>query len=356
MTGNKEKLFLCVLLIFLKLDMIAAAEWLEIKKVIQVSQRTVIVTHPNPDGDAIGSSLGLGMYLKKRGHEISVVIPDDMPQNLHWIPGQDMIINFEKDNRKVEEKIESATLIFCLDFNNLKRIREIGGMIHKSKAFKIMIDHHLQPEGFADFDLHTVSASSTAELVYTFIENLGDLNLIDSSMAEALYAGIVTDTGSFQYPSTTPRVHRIVAKLMETGIKTFEIYDRIYNTSDVNRLKFFGFCWLERMEIIKKYKTGIIAISQKDQFRFYLKKGDTEGLVNTPLGIKGIQLGILATEQDNYVKFSFRSKGEIDVNKWARKHFNGGGHKNAAGGRLEGKLHEAVIILKEAIPELMKTK
>lgn len=323
-----------------------------IKTLLSKVKNIAVVTHFNPDGDAVGSSLALAQLLIKKGHKVSVIIPNDYPDFLNWIPGQELIANFEKNPKKTTRLMEAAELIFCLDFNALHRIQELGKLVAKSKAVKILIDHHLEPESFPDYVLHNVKASSTAELVYEFIDLLGEKELIDNDIAAGLYTGLLTDTGSFQYASTTPKVHRIVADLMEIGLDTFYVYDRIFNQSELGRIQFFGFSWLERMEILESIGAGIIAINQEDQKKYSLKKGDTEGLVNTPLQIKNIDIAVLAAEQDGYVKLSFRSKGDINVNALARKYFNGGGHKNAAGGIYNTTLVETVNKLKEVLPEL----
>ncbi len=321
---------------------------------INKARTAVIVSHYNPDGDAIGSSLAMGHYLSRSGVDVQVIMPNDCPDFLKWIPGHGAVMVYEQSREAAENLIEKADLIFCMDFNHLTRIKEMGHAVARSKAWKVMIDHHVNPDAFPDFLYHNPRASSTAELVYELILELGDIELIDREIAACIYTGILTDTGAFQFSSTTPRVHRVAADLLETGINGYEIYDKIFNSYDENRLKFFGFCWTRRMEIIAGGRAGIIGVSAADQFRFKLKKGDTEGLVNTPLQIKGVVLSAFAKVQDKVVKLSFRSKGHIDVNQLARSYFNGGGHVNAAGGMMEEPLEEVMEKLKKIIPEYLK--
>ncbi len=325
-----------------------------LREQINKARTAVIVSHYNPDGDAIGSSLAIYHLLSKSGIDAQVIMPNDYPDFLKWMPGHAEIMIYEKSREAAEKLIEKADLIFCMDFNHLTRIKEMGHAVARSKAWKVMIDHHVNPDAFPDFLRHNPRAGSTAELVYEVILELGDKALIDRDMAACIYTGILTDTGAFQFSSTTPRVHRIAADLLEKGINGYEIYDRIFNSYDENRLKFFGFCWTRRMEIIAGGRAGIIGVSAADQFRFRLKKGDTEGLVNTPLQIKGVLLSAFAKVQDKVVKLSFRSKGHIDVNQMARSYFNGGGHVNAAGGMMEEPLEEVMKKLKKIIPEYLK--
>ena len=325
-----------------------------LREQINKAGKAVIISHYNPDGDAIGSSLAIYHLLRNLGVDTRVIMPNNYPDFLKWMPGNKDIIIYEQSKETAEQLIENADLIFCLDFNHLTRIREMGTLVARSKAWKVMIDHHINPDAFPDFIRHNPKASSTAELVYELILELGEKALIDRDMAACLYTGILTDTGAFQFSSTTPRVHRIAADLLETGINGYEIYDKIFNSYDENRLKFFGFCWTRRMEIIAGGRAGIIGVSAADQFRFKLKKGDTEGLVNTPSQIKGVVLSAFAKVQDKVVKLSFRSKGRIDVNQLARSYFNGGGHVNAAGGMMEEPLEDVMKKIKKIIPEYLK--
>lgn len=325
-----------------------------LQSLLATPKKVVITTHLNPDGDAVGSSLGLAHYLQQLEHLTTVVIPNDDPKFLHWLPGHADILNYEQQNEVVIQSMENAEVIFSLDYNALDRVKEMGALIRKSEATKVLIDHHLEPEDFAHITLHTTAASSTAELIYEMISQLQLPATVNTDIATCLYAGILTDTGSFQYASTTPRVHEIVADLMTTGIDTFEIYDKIYNAASITRLRFFGHCWAHKMFVNAKVGYAIIDVTVQEQLRFHLQKGDTEGLVNTPLQIEGIRVSVLATEQEGYVKLSFRSKGDIDMNTLARQHFEGGGHKNAAGGIQHLPLDKVIEKIKQTVPKHMK--
>lgn len=327
----------------------------ELKALLATPKKVVITTHYNPDGDAIGSSLGLSHYLRKKGHLTTVIAPNEYPKFLHWMPGNQEVILYDKSQPVAEQALKHADLIFCLDYNAPDRVKDLAKPLQEAEAPKMLIDHHLQPEDFTDFSLHTTQASSTAELVYDFIEILADTELIDYDIAACLYTGILTDTGSFQHASTTARVHEITADLMREGLDTFDIYDKIFNTASISRMRFFGHCWSNRMFVNAKVGYAIIEVSIKDQLRFHMQKGDTEGLVNTPLQIDGIQASVLATEQEGYVKLSFRSKGAIDMNTYARQHFNGGGHKNAAGGMEEAPLEKVIEKIKHTLPKYLQS-
>lgn len=328
----------------------------ELKEILDSPKNIVITTHQNPDGDAIGSSLGLMHYLKMRGHTATVITPNEHPEYLHWLPGNEDVVIF-KDNRDVGKKIVSeADVIFCLDFNDLRRIADLGTVVKKSKATKVLIDHHLQPTEFADYKFCNAMASSTAELVFDFIKDMGDDELIEENIANCIYTGVMTDTGAFQYPSTTPKVHRMVAELMDRGVKNYRAYDLVYNHYSENRIRFFGFCITERLKVYHQYGAALIYISKEDQIKFNVVKGDTEGLVNLPLQIRGISLSCLIIDRDDIVKISLRSKGDLDVNNMARKHFNGGGHKNASGGSSNVSLDETVKKFEEILPQVKGIK
>lgn len=326
----------------------------ELKVMLDTPKKIVITTHYNPDGDAIGSSLGLAHYLRKKGHLTTVVAPNEYPKFLHWLPDNHEVVLFEEQQAVAEQALTHADLIFCLDYNAPNRVKDLQEPITNAPAKKVLIDHHLDPVDFTDFILHSTVASSTAELVYGFIELMGDTEAIDMDIAACLYTGILTDTGSFQHASTTARVHDITAHLMRIGIDTFAIYDKIFNSASISRMRFFGHCWSNKMFVNSKVGYAVIEVSKKDQLRFHLQKGDTEGLVNTPLQLAGINASVLATEQDGYVKLSFRSKGDVDMNTYARQFFNGGGHKNASGGMLEESLENVIEKIKLTLPKYLQ--
>lgn len=280
----------------------------------------------------MGSSLGLYNYLLKKKHKVDVITPNDYPGFLHWMKGHKQVTDFQKQPVKAGNLIQKATLFFCLDFNDLGRIAGLGTLISASAAPKVLIDHHPQPTDFAQFALHTVSASSTCELIYNFIELMGDQKLVDKEIANCLYAGIMTDTGSFRFPSTSARTHRIVAALIEAGATNAFVHQSVYDDSTEDRLRLLGYSLGEKLRVLPELHTAYITLSESEMQRFHYRKGDTEGLVNYCLSIRGIRFAAFFAERDGMIKTSFRSKGSFDVNAFARAHFSGGGHRNAAGG------------------------
>ena len=312
----------------------------ELKNLLSAKQNVVITTHVNPDGDAIGSSVSLLNFLIKMGHDVSVIVPNDYPDFLKWMKNDELIINYSNSKKKSQEKIKNASLIFCLDFNNLNRINEIGDYISESKAKKVLIDHHLDPSDFYDFKIHDVKASATAELVYNFLIEL-DSNAVDKDISEALYTGILTDTGSFKF-SMSPKVHKIVSDLIIRGVDIGFINNKIYDSNSLDKLKLIGYALSEKLEVISNGNAAYIVLSRKDLKDHNFKKGDTEGLVNYALSISNVNMAVLIIETKERIKFSFRSIGQFSVNEFAKKYFNGGGHKNAAGGSLEDKLSVAL--------------
>lgn len=316
------------------LKSIALNDISEIKSLITGKDklRIAITTHHKPDADALGSSLGLDLYLKGLGFASRVVSPTDYGDFLKWMPGESDVLNFEAERNEALRLMSEADLIFCLDFNALKRINELGQVVAASKAKKVMIDHHLQPETFADFALHTIYASSTCELVFSFIEQMGHVDRITRDVASCLYAGIMTDTASFKHSSTYPTTHRVAAVLLEKGAEPNKIYEQIYDNYSVDRTRFIGYCLNERMQVLPELNTVLITVSAEDLNRYHIITGDTEGLVNYGLSIKGINLSVLIVDRTVLRKMSFRSKGKFPANEFARKYFNGGGHFSAAGG------------------------
>ncbi len=312
----------------------------------------VILTHHKPDADALGSSLALGRFLEKKGHSVNVITPSDYPEFLTWMPGNDNVLVYNKVNKeRIFELIRNAGIIFCLDFSSLKRINDMRYKVEESKGKKVLIDHHLDPEDFADYTFWDVGASSTAELIFELIVEMGEKELIDCEIAEMLYAGIMTDTGSFKHPNTTAKVHLITAELMQLGADVNKVAKFIYDNNSLDRLKFMGFIFTERLKVIDELNVAYITISVSDLRRFNSKTGDTEGLVNFALSLKDIKLAALIIDREVHVKMSFRSVGDFSVNDFARKHFDGGGHKNAAGGRSNLPFKEVVENFEKAVHE-----
>ena len=318
-------------------------------------QKIVITTHHKPDGDAMGSSLGLYNYLIQQGHHAAVIAPTDYPQFLDWMPGNGEVIIYTQHTAKAAELIADAQLIFCLDFNALGRINDMGVLVGESSAYKIMIDHHLEPQDFDDYRYWDINACATAQLVYTFItEELKHKELVNKDVATCLYAGIMTDSASFSLPNTTSAVHRIIADLMDAGAVNWRIHDLVYNNSSESRLRFLGTCLAQRLEVLYDYNTAIIAVGKDDLEKFGIITGDTEGIVNYALSITGIRLAAFIVERPDAVKLSLRSKGEFPANEICKKYFSGGGHRNAAGGIAYGSLEEVVNKLKQILPEYKK--
>lgn len=317
----------------------------------------VITTHHKPDGDAIGSSLGLYNALQPLGHNVQVITPNDYGSFLHWMPGDDKVIEFESEPARALPYIASADLIFCLDFNDLKRVNELGDYILQSKASKVLIDHHLDPPGFEDYTYHDTSASSTCELVYRFLHSMELQDFIDDSVSACLYTGIMTDTGSFKFPATTPQVHRIVADLMERGANHTRIHQLVFDQMGENVLRFLGHCFSKKLHVLTEFKTAYFTVSASELEEFALKTGDTEGLVNYALNLEGIRFAALIIDRTKLVKMSFRSKGNIPANEFAKKWFEGGGHFNAAGGQSSLTLAETedrfLTALKEFGPKIL---
>jgi len=322
------------------------------KALLETPQRVVITTHHKPDADALGSSLALRSYLVGKGHEVHVISPTDYPDFLKWMDGNDEVIIFNEGGEEKSAKlVAEATLIFCLDFSSLHRINELGEEVRASGAKKVLIDHHLQPEEFADFVQWSTNAAATAELLFELFCELGDRHLITKSIAEALYAGIMTDTGSFHHPNVTQNVFRVCGELIELGADTARVSKLIYDTNSVDRMRFLGFALSERLTVLPELKTAYFVISADDLKKYNSRTGDTEGLVNYALAIEGIIFAAVIIDRTEAVKMSFRSIGDFSVNNFARKHFEGGGHKNAAGGKSDESLEDTVARFSSLIRE-----
>lgn len=323
----------------------------ELKERLTTPQKIVITTHYKPDGDAMGSSLGLFHWLRQYGHDVRIIVPSDYPKFLFWMPGQDEVIIYPDNKDLADTLIAEASLIFALDYNNLSRIQLVEPVIRRSQAPKILIDHHLEPEGFDNWRLWDPEAASTAQLVYKFIDGfMGDAKHITPEIATCLYTGIMTDTGSFRFQRTTAEVHMIVADLIRLGAQNWKIHEFVFNSSSENRLKFLGFCLLNRLEVVSEFNTALFMVSKDDLLRFNVGTGDTEGLVNYALSVSGIRLAALVIERPDKVKISLRSIGDIPCNEICARHFNGGGHKNAAGGSSDQPISEVVREFRKILP------
>lgn len=315
-------------------------------------KKIVITTHQKPDGDAMGSSLALYNFLSYLGHSVKVISPTNWASFLKWMPGANEVIDFESSKDIAVRYIQEAEILFCLDFNVLHRTKHMEPFLLPLQCIKVLIDHHQQPqEEYFNYGISDTSKSSTSEMVYDFIVESGNEDKIDKLIAQCLYTGVMTDTGSFRFPSTSAHVHYMVAKLKETGFNHTLVHENIYDSFLENRLRFIGHVLLNRMEVLYECNTGIISIPKSDLLKFHIKTGDTEGLVNYLLTIQGIRLGALVIDRDEERKWSFRSKGNFDVNTFARNHFEGGGHFNAAGGRTNDALDATVWNFKKVIKQ-----
>ncbi len=324
----------------------------EIYPLINIAGKIVITTHQKPDGDAMGSSLGLFHFLKQFGHQVVVISPTNWADFLDWMPGTNDVLDYERHTAEANLAINQANYIFCLDFNTLSRTKRMEEILSNAPGKRILIDHHQEPqEEKFTFGISDTSKSSTSEMVYDFIINSGNIDKINSMVAECLYAGVMTDTGSFRFPITSAAVHRMVAHLKETGLDHSKVHEELYDNYLENRFRFIGNVLQNRMDIFYEYNTALIAVPQQDLIKYNVITGDTEGLVNYPLSIKGIKLAAIVIDRGEERKCSFRSKGGFDVNTFARKYFNGGGHFNAAGGQSKDSLEEVVARFIQAMKE-----
>ena len=321
----------------------------EFKLALSGSKKIVIIPHKNPDGDALGSSLALNCFLNKKGHNSVVIAPNEYPEFLDWMPNQDKIIKFTQAPEKSIQWIEGAEIIFTLDFNQLNRIDEMAAYVEQSNAQIIMIDHHEHLRDYASITYSDSHRGSTCEMIFEIIDRL-DKDQIDAEIATSLYTGIMTDTGSFRFPSTTARTHEIIGVLIQNGAQPHTIYQKIYDTFSFNRLRLLGTA-LNNLKKIVETPVVYITLSQKELNQNKFKKGDTEGFVNYGLSLLGISLAVIMIENESekIIKMSFRSKGTFDVNQFAKKYFNGGGHVNAAGGVSQFTLEETVLNFLNAV-------
>ena len=308
--------------------------------------------HQKPDGDAMGSTLGLYHFLIQFGHEVQVISPTNWAAFLQWMPGVEFVLDYEKSVEKSNALLNHADWIFCLDFNALHRTKNMEQALLNAPGKRILIDHHQQPdtEKFA-FGISDPSKSSTCEMVYDFIVESGNASMIHKDLATCLYAGTMTDTGSFRFPSTSAAVHQMVARFKEIGMEHSNIHESLFDNFSENRLRFIGHILLNRLDVFYEYNSALIMVTAQDLQKYDIKTGDTEGLVNYPLSIEGIKLAAIIVDRGEERKCSFRSKGDFDVNQFARQYFNGGGHRNAAGGSSTAPLDEVVRQFKYAMAE-----
>lgn len=323
----------------------------KVKSLLSKPQRIVIIPHQNPDADALGSCLGFAYYLKKKGHLVEVISPTTYPAFLEWMNEDKIVKEYSQHNhREIIELIQRADILCCLDFSSYNRLKDLEQVFKDSKAVKIVIDHHFNSDIEADYKFIHVEAAATCELIYQFIVNMGDHPLLDTQIGSYLYAGLVTDTASFKFPSTTKEVHLIAAGLIELGVDTSKIQRLIYDNYSENRLRFLGFALSERLVVLPELHTAYFTFSESDLKRFGHQTGDTEGVVNFALSIKEVYLAVVLIERADGIKLSFRSVGDFAVNDFANQYFAGGGHRNAAGGISHESLSKTLEKFLDLLP------
>ena len=314
-----------------------------IQELLATPKKIAIIPHRSPDGDAMGSTLGLYHFLLKLNHQPVVIAPNDFPNFLDWLPSSETVLVYENDRVNCTKILQDAELVFTLDFNALHRTGELEQVLNKLSVPIIMIDHHQSPDTYATFTYSDTAFGSTCEMIYNFISFLDKKSLIDKTIATCLYTGILTDSGGFRFPKTTGTTHRIVAEFIDLGIENTEIPNLLFDNNSYDRLQLLGKA-LQNMKVLFDKKTSYISLSQKELDEFHYVKGDTEGIVNYGLTIKGIIFAVIFIEHrdENIIKISFRSQGDFDVNQFARTHFSGGGHINAAGGKSNDSLENTI--------------
>lgn len=322
----------------------------KVQELLVLPQNILLTTHTNPDGDAIGSSLAFYRYLVFKGHTVSMMVPDPFPSFLSWLTGAGNIMVFSLQKEAVLNAIAEATVIFSLDYNDLSRLKDACAPVKESSAIKVVLDHHLHPANHYDLKLSLSDTSSTAELVYDFIRAMGDEELIDKAIAEAIYTGIVTDTGSFSYSCNYVKTYEVTAALFRRGIDGEHIHGLIYDTFSEHRLRLLGYSLSDKLVVLPEFHTAYIHLTTEDLDRFHYKIGDTEGVVNYALSIEGINLAALFSEREDTIRISFRSKGNFSVARLASDHFNGGGHTNASGATSYLTLEETVEKFRKLLP------
>lgn len=328
------------------------SELLLLQDLLSTPKNIVIIPHKNPDGDAMGSTLGLLQYLNKKGHSATVVSPNDYPKFLKWLPFEDSVIKYDLQNQQALRLIKEADLIFTLDFNSLSRVGDMSMILEKSSAQFVMIDHHQQPDDYAVVTYSDVTICATCQMVYHTIEMLGDKDLIDADIATCLYTGIMTDTGSFRFRSTSSLTHTVIASLIEKGADNAFIHEQIYDANSFSRIQLLGTA-LTNLKVLPEYRAAFITLSQDELDEHNYQKGDTEGFVNYGLSLDNIKIALIFIEnkQEGIIKISLRSKGDFSVNEMSRSHFHGGGHTNAAGGKSDLSLEDTVAYFISILPQ-----
>lgn len=324
----------------------------ELTKLLPSSGKILLICHINPDGDAVGSQLALYQYFKSKGYEVDMLSPNNLQEFLKWMGGAENIYIFIRDRKKCIRLINEAKLIIMVDFNQSGRLGEAEKYVARSGARKVLVDHHLEPQNFADLIISDPGYCSTAEIVYEIVNEMNGGRFNNIHFAESLYVGIITDTGNFEHGTYTGKTLRIVADLLDMGVDRDKIYNLVYNNFSADRMRLMGFALSQRMVVMPEYKSAFIYLTKDDLAKFNHAKGDTEGFVNLPLSIKNIFFSTLFIEKDNFVKLSFRSKGKFPVNEFASRYFSGGGHLNASGGEFYDTLENTIEYFKRILKEI----
>ncbi|MBC8003854.1 MAG: bifunctional oligoribonuclease/PAP phosphatase NrnA [Verrucomicrobia bacterium] len=324
----------------------------KLEQMVKSSTKSIVlIPHTNPDGDAMGSVLGLWRVLQNAGHKVNVISPTKYPEFYHWMDGHDQVIIFSHHHKQAARAIDESDLIICMDFNHLSRLGDMKPLVENFKGPKVLIDHHPYPSDFADLVISDVTCSSTAELIFSVLQSTQYASFIDRNAATSFFTGLMTDTGSFDFNVSDPRTFETAAQLTRLGIDQLDIHARIYDNYSADRMRLMGFCLSNRMTIYPEYHAASMYITLEDQKAFNFVTGDNEGFVNMPLSIRGVIFCVLFTEKEKYIKASFRSKGEFAVNEVSEKYFNGGGHRNAAGGELYASLTDTLAQFEKILPE-----
>ena len=325
----------------------------ELRAMLEMPRRVVILSHTNPDGDAIGSSLAWAEVLKRHGHEVTCIIPNKYPYYLEFMPEIDSVVIFKSDKESEAIKaVKEADIIFCLDFHSMTRLDQLGDVIEANQhAKRVLIDHHLDPSEDFDLMFSYPQASSTCYLVALIVENMFDSASITTTMAENLFVGMMTDTGNFAFSSVTPDLFRMVSVLAATGISIPTIHNNVYNSFTEGRARLFGYVINRKMRIFHNGTVAHMSLTEDEMRRFWFQQGDSEGFVNYPLTIKKMKMSAMFTQHTDFIRVSLRSRGDIDVNIFAQRYFNGGGHKNAAGGKSFMTMEETIKHYERSVKE-----
>ncbi len=322
------------------------------ERLIKSSSKSIIlVPHTHPDGDAMGSVLGLWRVLQNAGFKVKVVSPTKYPEFYHWMDGHEQVINYSHHPKQSARAFDESDLVICMDFNQLSRLGDMKSLVENYEGKKILVDHHPYPGNFTDLVISDITYSSTAELIFSVLQSTSFASFIDQNAATSFFTGIMTDTGSFDFNVSNPNTFESVAQLTKMGINQLDIHSKVYDNYSADRMKLMGFCLSNRMTVYPEYHAACMYITLEDQKAFNFVTGDNEGFVNMPLSIKGVVFSALFTEKDKYVKTSFRSKGEFAVNEVSEKYFNGGGHRNAAGGEFHASMEDTLALFEKLLPE-----